>query len=80
MAAAVSNTPSFKAGVPVALFGAVQNSVATVGAVTSGLDWDVTADGKKFLLATLARDENQQSPITVVLNWTEELKQRVPTK
>jgi Tol biopolymer transport system component len=78
MAAAVSDTPAFKAGVPVALFGAsVQNNIATGGAVTSGFNWDVTADGKKFLLATIAREENQQSPITVVLNWTEELKQRV---
>jgi hypothetical protein len=79
MAAAVRDTPSFKADAAVAVFSA-PNNVATRGAVSNGLDWDVTGDGKKFLLPTVATEENQQAPITIVLNWTEELKPRMPTK
>jgi hypothetical protein len=35
----------------------------------------VTADGKKFLLATAATQDNvPQPPVSVVLNWTALLK------
>jgi hypothetical protein len=40
---------------------------------------DLTADGKRFLLVTPA-GPSASVPFTVVLNWSEELKQRVPTK
>ena len=40
-----------------------------------GIQYDVTADGQKFLLATVATQENvPQPPISVVLNWTALLK------
>ena len=41
--------------------------------------WDVTADGKRFLLVTPV-GPSASVPFTVVLNWSEELKQRVSTK
>jgi hypothetical protein len=41
--------------------------------------YDVTRDGQRFLLNSLT-EESAPSPITVVLNWQEELKQRVPTR
>ena len=40
---------------------------------------DVTADGQRFLVSIPA-GESKLSPITLVLNWYEELKGRVPTK
>jgi serine/threonine-protein kinase len=43
-------------------------------------NYDISGDGKRFLmLKTAAVSAAQSSPISVALNWTEELKQRVPT-
>jgi hypothetical protein len=59
----------FHAGTPTPLFQAPPGVV--VG--------DVTADGKRFLLVTPV-GPSASVPFTVVLNWSEELKQRVSTK
>ena len=40
--------------------------------------YDVSSDGQKFLMNTII--DEAPSPITVILNWLEELKQRVPVK
>ncbi|HEY6347133.1 MAG TPA: hypothetical protein VIY49_37050 [Bryobacteraceae bacterium] len=45
-------------------------SVARLRPVES---WDVTADGKKFLMLVSPR-QNAQTPITVELNWKADLK------
>jgi hypothetical protein len=76
MAVDVTYTPLFKLGVPVPVFkAAIANKLATGGADSNSFNWDVTADGKKFLLATAATQENaQQPPVSVVLNWTALLK------
>ena len=37
-------------------------------------DWDVTADGKRFLVAVPPAQQTTQTPITVVLNWEAALK------
>ena len=57
------NGPVFEAGVPQRLF-------------TAPLDfgWDVTGDGKRFLLAVALGQHNTSLPITVVLNWPAFLK------
>ena len=53
--------------------------------VKQGLtNFDVTADGQKFLVIVPARrgDPSDTAPgarISFILNWFEELKQRVPT-
>ena len=39
--------------------------------------YDVSPDGKRFLINTLLEEEDATS-ITLVLNWFEELKERVP--
>jgi hypothetical protein len=37
--------------------------------------WDVTADGKRFLMTVSpGQDPGTQTPITVVLNWQADLK------
>ena len=41
--------------------------------------YDVAADGR-FLVNTLTDSATMRSPMTVVLNWQEELKRPVPTK
>ncbi|MCH8268862.1 MAG: PD40 domain-containing protein [Acidobacteria bacterium] len=41
-------------------------------------DYDITSDGQRFLMVQLG-DMLEASQINVVLNWFEELKQRVPT-
>ena len=37
-------------------------------------DWDVNADGSRFLLTVRGTESEEQVPITVVLNWTAGLK------
>jgi hypothetical protein len=59
----VTHTPSFKIGVPVPVFkAAIANRVATGGGDSFSFNWDVTADGKKFLLATMATQNDAPQP------------------
>ncbi len=44
---------------------------------TSG--YDVSLDGQRFLMVQATEPEPPATQINVVLNWFEELKQRVPT-
>ena len=41
--------------------------------------YDVTPDGERFLLTKLPGEQTRPK-IMIVLNWLEELKQRVPTR
>jgi len=40
--------------------------------------YDVTSDGQRFLVNTNATES--ETPVTVVVNWQEELKRRVATR
>ena len=75
MAVEVNTNPVFKAGIPKALF---QTAILeTSGAPSRGIfRYDVTADGKKFLINSMPRETSGQAadPITLVLNWTALLK------
>jgi eukaryotic-like serine/threonine-protein kinase len=42
-------------------------------------DYAVIADGQRFLVNTVV-DQPMRPALTVILNWQEELKQRVPTR
>ncbi len=55
---------AFQAGVPKQLFA----TPATIGT------WDVTADGKRFLMGVPPGGQNTDEPITVILNWQASLK------
>ena len=59
-----ANGAAFQPGVPKQLFALPPN----VG------DWDMTADGKRFLVFMPSKQESANTPITVVLNWQAELK------
>ena len=43
-------------------------------------DYDVSTDGKRFLMVKRAATERASSPFHLVLNWFEELKRRVPVR
>jgi hypothetical protein len=63
MAVEVSTYPTFQAGFPKRLF----SMPPDVG------PWDVTADGKRFLVA-MPSQQSAKVPIIVVLNWQAGLK------
>jgi hypothetical protein len=74
--------PTFKAGRPETLFrGDFVQSRAN-----DGHTWDISPDGKRFLMmkwGATAEDKttNRTTPkINVILNWYEELKERVPVE
>jgi hypothetical protein len=49
-------------------------------------EWDISPDGKRFLMIKPPTSTGAASPaeglrkINIVINWTEELKQKVPAK
>jgi hypothetical protein len=63
---------AFESGIPQRLF-TLPNSGGLGGL-------DVSPDGQRFLSAVTQAQRIAQVPITVVLDWQEELKQGVPTK
>jgi WD40-like Beta Propeller Repeat len=61
----------------------VRGPTAEVGAMLPLFDvrkvvglegYDVTADGQRFLVNTRAEQKGPPTPITLVINWTEDLK------
>ena len=73
MAVDVTTNPTFRAGIPKVLFPA---PIWGGGSVQNVTRYDVTADGKKFLINTVASEDGASAvtPITVVLNWEALLK------
>jgi hypothetical protein len=75
MAVDISSKPSFAVGRPRMLFEGKYE-----GAPVPVANYDVSPDGQRFLMLKPSEQE-QAAPtqINVVLNWFEELKQKVPT-
>jgi len=74
MAVEVTTEPTFSASTPRLLFeGNFQPSSGNLA------NYDVTPDGQRFVMIQLGGTDSEASQINVVLNWFEELKQRVPT-
>ncbi len=71
----VETEPIFDRGNPVQLFPRV-----APGQVFGRRNYDVTADGQKFVVVTTtgSAPATQSLQINVILNWIEELKERVP--
>ncbi len=67
MAVEIKAGPGFEAGVPRGLFN------IQVTSSDSGYPYDVSSDGMRFLVITIVAEE-QPNAITVVQNWTAELK------
>jgi Tol biopolymer transport system component len=79
MAVSIKTAPSFSIETPRILFRGTYDS----NTLSAPSPWDISPDGKRFLMLTqTAEDEKStaEAPrkIVVVLNWMEELKQRVP--
>jgi serine/threonine-protein kinase len=72
---AVEGDREFVAAKPVLLF----HGSYRRGAPTSP-DYDVAPDGSRFLMVRMGDDELAPRRLNVVVNWSEELKQRVPTR
>ena len=71
IAVPVRTKPSLELGTPATLFAVPERA--------SWGDFAVSVDGQRFLSISLDSRGDEQ-PFTVVLNWSEELKQRVPTR
>ena len=78
MAVPVETEPNFKPGKPKVLF---RGSYYDAGFQNS-IYWDIDPSGKRFLIVKGAQQAAAEVPrkINIVLNWIEELKQRVPVK
>jgi hypothetical protein len=74
MAVEVETRPAFRPGVPKPLF---QTRLMDLSGPSRR--YGVRADGQRFLMNVAVNDKTF-APITIVLNWSEELKQRVPTR
>ena len=64
--------PTFSAGKPKVLF-----EGPYVQTPRSFPDYDVSPDGQRFLMLKAPEQGQAPSPINVVLNWNDELKQKV---
>jgi hypothetical protein len=74
MAVDIATQPSFAAGKPRKLFeGRYGDSPNPVTA-----NYDVSPDGQRFLITKESEQSSSATQINVVLNWFEELKQKVP--
>ena len=73
MAAEVTTSQVFKAGIPRPLF---QAPIWGGGAFHNVTRYDVTADGKRFMINSVTANAatSAPAPITIVLNWTALLK------
>jgi len=81
MATAVQTKPTFSFGTPKVLFRSTYLGMRN----NIGHPWDISPNGKRFLMMkeigpTAPAVEAPRLKINIVLNWTEELKQRVPVK
>jgi serine/threonine-protein kinase len=77
----VRTSPTFSAGQPVEVAG----TGGTLGSLPAVRNFDLMPDGNQLLAVFLDSTDDRKSTdrglqIAVALNWTEELKQRVPTR
>ncbi len=75
MSADIATRPSFAAGTPKMLFEGQYQLLEL-----STPNYDVSPDGQRFLMLKPAEQAESATQINVVLNWFEELKQKVPTE
>jgi hypothetical protein len=72
MVVPIRTEPEFEAGTPALVF-----EKALVSGIYGSLSYDISPDGQRFLM--IERDiEMAPNQLNVVLNWREELQQKVP--
>jgi Tol biopolymer transport system component len=79
MAVPVETESAFKPGTPTVLFRNITSLSSTGVDMTNDTYWDISPDGKHFLMVKEAVAEAPRK-INIVVNWFEELKQRIPVK
>jgi hypothetical protein len=77
MAVETTLQPTFSAGKPRMLF---EGRYLTTGYPLNGTAYDVSPDGQRFLMVKEIEQARSTAKINVVLNWTEELRRRVPVE
>jgi serine/threonine-protein kinase len=84
MAVSVKTTPTFSLETPWTLFRGTYVSNVFMAGNWDFATWDISPDGKRFLMMkeveANASEAGGPRKINIVLNWFEELKQRVPVK
>ena len=73
MVVEIRTIPSFKAGIPKVIFEKTADPEIYQA-------YDVTPDGKRFLMIKPSESDRAPAHINLVLNWLEELKQRIQVK
>lgn len=76
MAVAIKTQPALEVGKPQALFEG-RYEMNPLGAMPF---YDMSADGRRFLMVKGSEQSASATQINLVLNWFEELKQKVPVK
>jgi hypothetical protein len=75
----ISTEPTLEIGTPEVVFAGGQYEFGPTG---PRANYDVTPDGRRFLMVAggslTEADEVPSSQINIILNWFEELKERVP--
>ena len=66
MSVPIQITPELKIGTPTVLF---ETRVVPGGGIGTNANYDVSADGQRFIVASRLGDTDNP-PITIVLNWT----------
>lgn len=74
MRVSVSTAPVFSAAAPTVVL--KHTMVGDVG----GMQYDITPDGKRFVMNQVHPGQNQAGRYNVVLNWFEDVGARVPRK
>jgi len=74
IAAVVAIQPTFQAATSRPLFEGPYEGTNTISP-----DYDVTGDDQRFLMVQPSEPRSKPTDFNVVLNWSEELKRRVPT-
>jgi hypothetical protein len=84
MAVSAKTEPSFSmVGIPQILF---RGTYILQGPFGEGTPWDISTDGKRFLMMKMPASTGTESmaagprKFIIVLNWFEELKERVPVE
>ena len=75
MAVPITSHPTFAAGLPRRLFSA---QFEPTGTGTSG--YDVSPDGRRFLMIQPTEPEPPATQVNIVINWFEELRRLVPSQ
>jgi len=80
MAVSIGDAATFSYGNPTKLFATTSGYYKSPAA---GRTFDVSPDGQRFLMIKVATDETSRrstANMVVVMNWLDDLRQRVPAK